>query len=431
MLIGIDASRANRKFKSGTEWYSFYIIRWLAKIDDKNQYILYTDKPLTGLMLDLISDEFNNECGYEVKYENNGWQKILSPYNNFRAKILKWPYNFLWTQGRLSLEMLLNKPDVLFIPSHTLPVIHPKNSIVTIHDVGFKRVARLYDHNKIGPDNKGGKKIINILVKLFTFKKNKADTFDYLDWSTAYALLKAKKIITVSNFSKKEILEIYGSKKNISKLQNKIKVIYNGYNYNLYKKISDKIQIEKVLKEYDITGPYLLYVGRLDKKKNLSKLIEAFYLLKQANKKLGHKLVLVGAASFGYDEVNYMIREFRLDNEVIITGWVKESAMPYIYNQATAFIFPSYYEGFGIPLLQAMACDVPIAASNAASIPEVVGEAAVLFNPYNVEAISRAMAEVILNQNLRKKLISFGRKQVKKYSMEKCVYETLKEIISI
>ena len=163
MLIGIDASRANRKFKSGTEWYSFYIIRWLAKIDDKNQYILYTDKPLTGLMLDLISDEFNNECGYEVKYENNGWQKILSPYNNFRAKILKWPYNFLWTQGRLSLEMLLNKPDVLFIPSHTLPVIHPKNSIVTIHDVGFKRVARLYDHNKIGPDNKGGKKIINIM----------------------------------------------------------------------------------------------------------------------------------------------------------------------------------------------------------------------------------------------------------------------------
>ena len=148
MLIGIDASRANRKYKGGTEWYAYYLIRQLAKIDSTNQYVLYSDKPLTGGLIDLTDEggEVNGKIDL-VK----GCQKINSPHNNFRAKILNWPFFYLWTQARLSLEMLFHPPDRLFIPSHVLPAIHPKKSLVTIHDIGFERAKELYSSDKIGP----------------------------------------------------------------------------------------------------------------------------------------------------------------------------------------------------------------------------------------------------------------------------------------
>ena len=160
MIIGIDASRANRERKSGTEWYSYYLIKRLAKLDAKNQYILYTDKPLKGGLLDLICDDCD-KMGEEVKTNKGGFQEIKSPHNNFKAKILKWPFNFFWTQGRLSIEMLFNKPDVLFIPAHTLPIIHPAKSVVTIHDVGFERDRRLYRQEQMGPGDNYGRKILN------------------------------------------------------------------------------------------------------------------------------------------------------------------------------------------------------------------------------------------------------------------------------
>ena len=133
MLIGIDASRANRSHRTGTEWYSYYLIRWLAKLDADNQYILFTDKPLVGGLLDLTTKQYNGsdyKCRQDrADYDKEGYQIIKSPFNNFRAKILNWPFLYFWTQGRLSLEMILNKVDILFIPAHTLPIIHPKSRI--------------------------------------------------------------------------------------------------------------------------------------------------------------------------------------------------------------------------------------------------------------------------------------------------------------
>ena len=141
-----------------------------------------------------------------------------------------------------------------------------------------------------------------------------------------------------------------------------------------------------------------------------------------------HKLVLVGDASHGYDEVKYMIREFNLENDVIITGWIPEVDMPYIYNGASAFIFPSLYEGFGIPLLQAMACGTPIVASSAGSIPEIAGDAAVLFNPNDVKSMASAISRIILDNELRQNLIKNGFNIVKDFSWEKCARETLFEL---
>ncbi len=182
MVIGIDASRANRAHKSGTEWYSYYVIRWLAKLDRANQYILYTDKPLTGGLADLTTEQYVNKgvMSDSPNYDHDGYQIIKCPYDNFKAKILKWPFNFFWTQGRLSLEMIFARPDILFIPAHALPIIHPYKSIVTIHDIGFERDRRLYNENDIGPTGQKKRKILNFLIRIFTLGKFRANTFDYL-----------------------------------------------------------------------------------------------------------------------------------------------------------------------------------------------------------------------------------------------------------
>ena len=216
-----------------------------------------------------------------------------------------------------------------------------------------------------------------------------------------------------------EILEIYNCG------EDKIKVIYNGYNHSLYRKINDKEKIDSILEKYDIKKPYILYVGRLEKKKNTPYLIEAYAIARENNKNINHKLVLIGDASFGYDEVKYVIEEFNIGGEVIMSGWIKEEDMPYIYNGAAVFIFPSRYEGFGIPLLQAMSCNVSIMASSISAFKEVVGEAALFFDPNNVRSIASAIERMIIDNKLREKLIQKGNKKIKNFSWEKCAKETL------
>lgn len=422
MIIGIDASRANLSHKSGTEWYSYYLIRWIAKLDSKNEYILYTDKPLRGGLLDLTTMQHFNGVDDKIEYDKDGFQILKSPYNNFKAKVLKWPFVHFWTQGRLSWEMLIKRPDVLFIPAHTMPVIHPRKTIVTIHDIGFEKECHLYEKDQMGPESRSGRKILNLLVNLFTWGKYQANSLDYLRWSTEYALKKSDKIITITNFTKNELIDVYNAQ------EEKIKVIYNGYNKFLYKKEPDKKKIAEVLSKYGIKSPYLFYIGRIEKKKNIPSLIEAFAIAKENHNLKDLKLVLVGDASSGFDEVKYSISEFDLINDVIMPGWVEETDIPYFYNGAEAFVFPSNYEGFGIPLLQAMACEAPIITSSYSSIPEVVEDAAYLVNPKYVTSISEGIGKLMTEPELRKDLIEKGKKRVQNFSWEKCAKATLKEI---
>jgi glycosyltransferase involved in cell wall biosynthesis len=419
MLIAIDASRANRQQKTGTEWYSYYLIRWLAKLDSANQYILYSDKPLTGGLLDLGTPQYipSSGCFEEVVVDKNGWQTIKCPFNNFKVKILKWPFNFFWTQGRLSWEMIWQRPDILFVPSHALPVIHPRRSVVTIHDIAFEKNNKFYQPEEINRES--NQPVLNFLVKLFTLGRYGAKTLDYLRWSTKYSLNHAKQIITISHYTKDDIINFYHTD------DKKIAVIHNGYNRFLYKKIVDQVAIKKVLEKYSISGSYILYLGRIENKKNIPRLIEAFSIMRQNNPTVKHKLVLAGKASYDYDDTNYAIQEFGLTNEVIMTGWVDENDLPYFYSGATAFVFPSNYEGFGIPLLQAMACGTPIATSCCTAIPEVVGDAALLFNPLSVQSIAETMEKIIVDENIRHKLITAGEERIKQFSWQKCATETL------
>jgi len=414
MLIGIDASRANRLHKSGTEWYAFHLIKALAKLDNVNQYVLYTDQLLTNDLVNLDSNQLTEQIT-EPKFDKAGFQIISSPHNNFKAKVLHWPLRFFWTLGRLSLEMIFKAPEVLFVPSHTLPLIHPKRAYVTIHDIGFKRQSNLYDSDKLGYKNS----FIRTVVRLVTGGRHGSNHLDYLDWSTKFALKHAKQIITISNFSKQELQDVYQAK------EQQIKVVHNGYNQELYQPKLDPDKLKLVLSSYGIETPYLFYVGRLEKKKNTSNLIHALAILKQEHPDIKHKLVLSGTASFGFDEIKYSISEFGLDHDVIITGWIKEMDMPYIFKGADCFVFPTNYEGFGIPLLEAMGTMTAIAASDILPVREVVGEAALLFNPDDVSDIASKLYQLLSSPELRRHYSHLGLERVKNYNWDKCAQETL------
>ncbi|MFA5023564.1 MAG: glycosyltransferase family 1 protein [Patescibacteria group bacterium] len=403
MIIGIDASRANRKHKTGTEWYSFYLIKNLAEIDKTNQYRLY----------------LNTLPAAEL-------QEIIKDNPNFSVKVLNWPLYSFWTLGRLTWEMIWRRPDVLFIPAHALPLIHPRRTINTIHDIAFVREQNLYLSNQVKTKLIGSRSLINFLVKLMTLGKYHSDSVDYLYWSTNFALRHARKIITVSNFTKQEILSLYPKAK-----ADKIAVIHNGYNNELYRPFNDPEKIQAVLEKYGLVAPYFLYVGRLEKKKNTPALIGALALLRENNPEIKEKLILIGDASFGYDEVKYVIEEFDLNNDVLMPGWVAENDLPYIFNAASAFIFPTKHEGFGIPIIQSLACGLPTAASDLPVLREVAGDSVLYFDQNDERAIAAAMRRIVQDEVLRQNLKEKGLKQAKEFSWRKCAQETLKEIESL
>lgn len=401
MKIGIDASRANRSLKTGTEWYSYYLITNLIEIDKENEYILYTDKPLSESFL----KDLNLEKNKHVK-----------------VKVLKWPCKFFWTLGRLSLEMIFARPDVLFVPAHVMPLFFPKKSITTIHDVAFIKNKCFYEKEVVDFKSNFFKKITNFFVSIFTRGKCKLRSSDYLNWSTKFALKRVKRIISVSEFTKKEILNNYKIN------SDKIAVVHNGFNNNLYQEIKDKESISKVLFDYGLNQPYFLYAGRIERKKNTSLLIEAFGLYKERNKKSKEKLVLIGNIGFGYDEIKYIISELDLFKDIVMLGWVEEKDMPYIFAGAEAFIFPSLYEGFGIPILQAMASAVPVIASDIEVLREVGGDSPLFFDPYSEEDLCDKMELVIKDKDGVDKMIKNGLERSQNFSWRKCAQETLKEI---
>lgn len=367
MLIGIDASRANKFHKTGTEWYSYHLIQELKKLNTKSdQFILYSKEALRGGLKDLPE----------------GWQ----------SKVLCWPPKKLWTQLRLSAEMLINKPDVLFVPAHTIPLVHPRNTITTLHDVGFERYPEIYSKKELA----------------------------YHRFSARFALRHAKHIITPSEFSKREIIELYNAD------PSKISVIYNGYDKDKYKILS-KEEVNSILDKYNLNKPYFFFVSRLVEKKNVVGLLEAFQKFIELgirNHELGINLVLVGEPGYGYDKIKKTIGESGVKEKIIELGWVPEEDMPALFNGATAFVFPSFYEGFGIPVLEAMACGTPVICSKRASLPEVVGEAGILIDPQNIGELTKEMVRVTSDENLRHDLRERGLKQAQNFSWGKCAEET-------
>ncbi len=372
MLIGIDASRANNKNKTGVEWYAWHLIQNLKKISRDSQiggnvrFVLYSREALTGKIADLPP--------------------------NWSVKVLDWKPKYFWTQIRMSWEMLKNPPDVLFVPSHVFPIIHPKKTVMTIHDVAALRFPKSY----------------NWFQRWYTV------------WSAKKAVKKLWKIIVPSNFTRNELLSM-----KTEQYSDKINVLYHGYDARYIDDL-DKEEKENVFKKYSIKKPYILSIGRLEEKKNTKRIVQAFNHLAKKTNAGELNLVLVGLPGYGYEEVVKTIDESQYKDRIITPGYIQPEDLKYILGEAEVFVFPSLYEGFGLPVLDSMASGTPVVASKGSSLEEVGGNACVYVDKFDVWEITKAISCFMADPSLEKKYVQAGKLRIKDFSWEKCAEETFR-----
>lgn len=368
--IGIDA-RFYGPTGKGLGRYTQEIVDNVVKIDQVNEYVVFLTKG--------NFDEF--ECdGKRVR-------KILADARWYTLS------------EQLIMPRLIakEKVDLMHYLHFNVPMFSGKKFMVTIHDL--------------------------ILVKYPTPRASTLSPVLYKFKNLAYRLViwsainRARKIIAVSEFTKQDIVEQFHIR------PEKIQVIYEGV-ANLAKGrdslFTAKQNDKAVVLEYNITDPFLLYIGNAYPHKNLERLVSVFQKIKANQPNL--KLVLVGKEDYFYKRLKTETK----DDAVIFAGYVPDSQLEALFSQAVCYVFPSLYEGFGLPPLEAMAKGCPVVSSNRSSLPEVLGSAAVYFNPENEQEMQQQIETVINNQNLREQLIKEGYQQIKKYDWWESARLTLK-----
>ena len=380
--IGIDA-RFYGPIGKGLGRYTQEIVDNILRLDKFNEYIIFLRKENFD---ELIIDDYKN-----VK-------KVLAEVRWYTLKEqFLMPY-FIWRQ----------KLDLVHFPHFNVPFFVPTKFVVTIHDL--------------------------ILTKFKTIRATTLHPFIYKIKNWGYRLIirralnRSKKVIAVSNFTKNDIVDQFRID------PNKISVIYEGV-ANLSKGQDSlfvaKLNSSNVLRDYEINDPFILYVGNAYPHKNLDFLITSFLDLYKKDNKL--KLVLVGREDYFYqglkDLSNNIFSSFS-ENPVIFSGYVPDNKLEIFYQKALVYVFPSLYEGFGLPPLEAMARGCPVLSSNAGSMPEVLGEAAVYFNPRDKNDFMDKIEKILSNKELREELVSLGYNQQKKYDWWECAFATHKIYIS-
>ena len=363
MRIGIDASRAVSPQRTGTENYSLHLIRRLLDMQGpgagRQEFTLYCNRaPGPGL---------------------------FPPGDHHRVQVM--PFPRLWTHLRLSWEMAFHAPDVLFVPAHVIPLVHPRASVVTIHDLGHLYFPEAYP-----------KKALR-----------------YLAWSTGHNVRAAAHLLADSEATKRDLCSHF------SISPEGVTVVYPGVGPE-YRPNQDPAMIEAVKKRYQITYPYVLHVGTLQPRKNIERLLEAFALAR-SRRGLQERLVLVGRTGWLSESLQNRIRD--MADAVVLVGYIPESDLPFFYAGATVFVLPSLFEGFGMPLLEAMASGTPVIAANTSSLPEVVGDAGLLFDPLSTEALAEALARACENRQLRERLQAGGLARSKQFTWEEAARKTL------
>lgn len=362
MLIGIDASRATVAQRTGTEGYSLHIIKGLLQHGGEHCFRLYfRDDPPENLFPQ--QDNVENCVIYQAR---------------------------LWTHTGLGPAIRREHPDVFFVPAHVIPWpdVNPVPAVVTAHDLGYLH---------------------------YPTKHPLAERL-YLDWSTRHSARTARRVIAVSHATKQDLVALNGIP------AEKIRVVHSGIDSKL-QPIDNAQKIADLQNRLHIPGPYVLHVGRIQSRKNLTRLVEAFSQIKYLMPDL--HLVLAGREVWGGQSVSNRIRQLGLENQVICIGYVEEDDLPTLYSGAIVFAFPSLYEGFGFPVLEAMACGTAVVCSNTSSLPELVGDAALTVAPTDVTALAESIARLVTDQQLRQTLIARGFEHVKHFTWDSAARLTL------
>lgn len=364
MIIGVDGNEANVEKKVGVSVYTLKLLNYFSKkASTDNQFIIYLKNPPRS----------------DLPKENN----------YFRYQVIKG--NFFWSQFFLPLNLYLKKKiNLFFSPAHYAPRFSPVPTVVTIHDLSF-----------------------------FYYPQEflKKDFYQLKNW-TRYSLEKANKVIAVSKTTKKDLINFYHLP------EEKIVVIYNGYEKELKIQSSN---LKNKIKNFKMNKPYILFVGTIQPRKNILTLIKAFSLL--LNEKPQFSLVLVGKKGWLYQkmfaeiESNYSL--LLKNQKIVFLDYVDDQLLTLLYQNAFAFVLPSFYEGFGIPLLEAMSFNCPVISSFSSSLPEIGADACLYFDPHSPFDLKEKMLELVNNPELKKELIKKGKERIKFFSWEKCGQETL------
>lgn len=372
MIIGIDA-RFALKNRRGIGNYTLNLIQALAEVDKENLYILYTD------CLDS--------------------EKLLPQNTNFVTKTLT-PANYLlWEQLALPKQAIKDNLDILHCTANTAPAFLDKNIklIITVHDVMYLKKRSLLAESKVMYQRLG--RIYRSVVVSNTIKNY-------------------SKIISVSNYSKKDILHHFPNLK-----ENSIQTTYEAADSAFHLLETNKA-LKTLKNNFGLENKYILTLGAVEPRKNTKLVIQAFANLKH-QKKIDEKLVIVGIPNWKKCDFYKLVYSLKLENEVIFTGFISQEELICLYNCASIFLYPSLYEGFGIPPLEAMACGTPVITSNTTSIPEIVADAALQINPTSQEELEAAVYKLLFDHTLRNDFIQRGLIRSKEFSWRRMAEETL------
>jgi glycosyltransferase involved in cell wall biosynthesis len=364
VIIGIDASRAISNTVTGTERYSREIIRHLLALPaaTAHRWRLYTREAVDP--------------------------SIFGAGNLPNVEIRPLSARRLWTHRALAWEVVRHRPDVLFVPAHVIPLLPPPllpPSVVTIHDVGYRHLPAAHTR---------GQRI-------------------YLDGSTRWSASTASRIISVSRFTAEDLARFYGVR------AGKVAVVYEGVTERQKAKGADLVETVNGLIG---DRAYALYVGTIQPRKNLGRLIEAF---SRICGRVDWDLVLVGKRGWLSEDLYAAAVQHGVGDRVHFPGYLPDDVVDELMAGARFLAFPSLFEGFGLPVLEAQQKGIPVMTSYNSSLPEIAGDAALLVDPTDVDAIADAMLRLSQDEALRQQLIAAGHENVKRFSWEKAAQETL------
>ena len=399
MKIAIDIRPLLEEKHTGVQEYLTGLLGQFLKLDRKNEYIFfYSVQKKIKNQKSKIKNIIQSMSSRTIEDSKIKHIQIPNKFLNISLKFFNRPY----------LDKLVGGVDVFFTPNmNFVPVSKNCRKVITFHDLSFERHPDFFSLKRR-------------LWHKFINPKKQAKT--------------ANAIIAVSQSTKDDLVELY-------KIQpEKIKVIYSGINKQSQKPKAEsrnyKSKIKSIQNKYHLPEKFILYLGTIEPRKNIVGLIKAFELLKsnfpknlpnplykKGNNK--YKLVIAGPKGWLYKDVFDSMRKSKYKKDIIFTGFIDQKDKQYFYELAELFVYPSFYEGFGFPPLEAMAQGAPAITSNISSLPEAIGDAAIMIDPYNINEIAQAMEMVLTDEALREKLKEKGIKQVEKFSWQKCARETL------
>ena len=367
MRIGIDYTAAVRQ-GAGIGRYTRELVRALAKLDRSHDYVLFAAAGGQRLV----------DTGWPPNFQTHA-----VPLSDRALAIL-------WHRLRLPLwvELATGPLDIFHSPDFVLPPVRRARTMLTVHDLSFIRYPECADANLRA----------------------------YLNKVVPRSVQRADFVLADSQNTKNDLVELLGVE------FEKIEVVYPGVE-DRFRPIEDQPLLEEVRTRYSLPPRFVLGLGTLQPRKNFTGLIEAFADLRFAICDL--RLVIAGGKGWLYEEIFATVERLGLEEKVVFPGFVADEHLPALYNLADLFVFPSLYEGFGLPPLEAMACGTPVITSDASSLPEVVGEAELMMEATDVEALTEAMKRVLEDNALREGMIAKGMKQAKKFTWEQAAAKLL------